>query len=260
MLRIMEADPRLPRLPRARRDERRDHARRRGGDPRPPALRQGSRAQRSPAGRAGRRPRSRRRGADGARVASEALAGKPHVLYFWFSGCPPCARTSPLLPELQRAPRRRGASRSVALNADAVLEVPAERGRARRLRARGTAGRFARAEATPGGARGLRLGERLPHLLLRRPSRAWSCASSSTSRTLAALDAAARPGARVAVGRPASRLRRAAARAEVAIIKHAPPARRSGAAARAGWPTSRRRCRRAPPRRSASDSAQRRGV
>ena len=65
--------------------------------------------------------------------SSESFAGKAHVLYFWFSGCPPCTRTSPLLPELQRRHAARGFE-VVALNADAVLEVPAERGRAHGLR------------------------------------------------------------------------------------------------------------------------------
>ncbi len=61
---------------------------------------------------------------DGKPFASEALSGTPHLLYFWFTGCPPCVRTSPLLAELDRAYAAKG-FRVVGLNGDRVLEVPA---------------------------------------------------------------------------------------------------------------------------------------
>jgi thiol-disulfide isomerase/thioredoxin len=60
---------------------------------------------------------------DGKPLTSEALAGKPHLLYFWFTGCPPCVRTSPLLAQLDREHAARG-FRVVALNADRALELP----------------------------------------------------------------------------------------------------------------------------------------
>ena len=60
---------------------------------------------------------------DGKPLTSEALAGKPHLIYFWFTGCPPCVRTSPLLAELGRAYAAKGFE-IVGLNADRVLEVP----------------------------------------------------------------------------------------------------------------------------------------
>lgn len=60
---------------------------------------------------------------DGKPLASEALAGTPHLLYFWFTGCPPCVRTSPLLAELDQAYAAKG-FRIVGLNADRVLEIP----------------------------------------------------------------------------------------------------------------------------------------
>jgi len=60
---------------------------------------------------------------DGRPLASESLAGKPHLLYFWFTGCPPCVRTSPLLAELDNTYAARG-FRIVGLNADRVLELP----------------------------------------------------------------------------------------------------------------------------------------
>jgi len=60
---------------------------------------------------------------DAKPLSSEALAGTPHLLYFWFTGCPPCVRTSPLLAELDRTYATRG-FRIVGLNADRALEIP----------------------------------------------------------------------------------------------------------------------------------------
>lgn len=60
---------------------------------------------------------------DGQTTGSEALAGKPYLVYFWFTNCPPCLRTSPLLVELDKAWAAMGL-RIVGLNADAVLELP----------------------------------------------------------------------------------------------------------------------------------------
>jgi len=60
---------------------------------------------------------------DGRPLTSESLAGKPHLLYFWFTGCPPCVRTSPLLAELDQAYAAKGLV-IVGLNADRVLELP----------------------------------------------------------------------------------------------------------------------------------------
>ena len=60
---------------------------------------------------------------DGKPLTSESLAGKPHVLYFWFTGCPPCVRTSPLLAELDKTYAAKG-FRIVGLNADRALEIP----------------------------------------------------------------------------------------------------------------------------------------
>jgi len=60
---------------------------------------------------------------DGKPFASGSLAGKSHLVYFWFTGCPPCVRTSPLLAELDKAYAAKG-FRIVGLNADRVLELP----------------------------------------------------------------------------------------------------------------------------------------
>jgi thiol-disulfide isomerase/thioredoxin len=59
---------------------------------------------------------------DGAAVSSEGLQGKPYLLYFWFTNCPPCVKTSPLLVELHKAYAKKGLE-MVALNADRVLEL-----------------------------------------------------------------------------------------------------------------------------------------
>jgi thiol-disulfide isomerase/thioredoxin len=60
---------------------------------------------------------------DGKTLGTADLAGRPHLVYFWFTGCPPCQRTSPLLAELERAYRPRGFE-VVALNADRALDLP----------------------------------------------------------------------------------------------------------------------------------------
>lgn len=60
---------------------------------------------------------------DGKPLVSEALAGTPHLVYFWFTDCPPCLRTSPLLAELDAVYAARG-FRIVGLNADRALELP----------------------------------------------------------------------------------------------------------------------------------------
>ncbi len=59
---------------------------------------------------------------DGSPVSSEKLQGKPHLLYFWFTNCPPCVKTSPLLVELHKAYAAKGFL-MVGLNADRVLEL-----------------------------------------------------------------------------------------------------------------------------------------
>jgi thiol-disulfide isomerase/thioredoxin len=60
---------------------------------------------------------------DGKPLTSESLTGEPHLVYFWFTGCPPCERTAPLLAVLDREFAPRG-FRIVALNADRTLELP----------------------------------------------------------------------------------------------------------------------------------------
>lgn len=62
---------------------------------------------------------------DGSTLGSEALAGKPYLIYFWFSNCPPCVRTAPLLVELYKAYEPKGFE-ILGVNADKVLEIPAD--------------------------------------------------------------------------------------------------------------------------------------
>src|ERR1700686_4665898 len=37
---------------------------------------------------------------DGKAVTSQQVAGQPHMVYIWFTNCPPCVKTSPILAEL----------------------------------------------------------------------------------------------------------------------------------------------------------------
>ena len=62
---------------------------------------------------------------DGSPIASTTLAGKPHLIYFWFTNCPPCLSTAPVLVELYRTYHPQGFE-ILGVNADKVLEVPAD--------------------------------------------------------------------------------------------------------------------------------------
>jgi len=59
---------------------------------------------------------------DGTDLDASALQGKPHLIYFWFTNCPPCVKTSPLLVELHKQYAPKGFE-IVAVNADRVLEL-----------------------------------------------------------------------------------------------------------------------------------------
>jgi thiol-disulfide isomerase/thioredoxin len=62
-------------------------------------------------------------GYEGQPVTSEQVAGTPHLVYFWFTNCPPCVKTSPLLAELYNKYASKG-FKIVGANADKVLELP----------------------------------------------------------------------------------------------------------------------------------------
>jgi len=59
---------------------------------------------------------------DGTDLTLAKLSGKPFLLYFWFTNCPPCVATSPMLVELDRIYGAKGFT-MVGLNADNLLEL-----------------------------------------------------------------------------------------------------------------------------------------
>jgi len=59
----------------------------------------------------------------GQPVSSQQVAGQPHVVYFWFTNCPPCMKTAPLLVELHNKYASKGL-KIIAANADRALELP----------------------------------------------------------------------------------------------------------------------------------------
>jgi thiol-disulfide isomerase/thioredoxin len=122
MLRIMEADPRMPRF--ITRDAVTGEVTSVDVDRILAHPRFGKVLERTIAGWEGRAaPAFATTTYDGKPLMSESLAGKPHLMYFWFTGCPPCMRTAPLLAELDREFAARG-FRIVALNADRAFELP----------------------------------------------------------------------------------------------------------------------------------------
>jgi thiol-disulfide isomerase/thioredoxin len=122
LLRIMESDPRMPRF--VTRDAATGEITSVHVDRILADLRFGRALERTITGWEGRTaPAFETTTYDGKPLTSESLAGKPHLVYFWFTGCPPCMRTAPLLAELDRDYAGRG-FRIVALNADRALELP----------------------------------------------------------------------------------------------------------------------------------------
>ncbi len=62
------------------------------------------------------------KGWDGADITSAQMAGKPFLLYFWFTNCPPCLKTAPMLVELDKVYGPKGFT-ILGLNADRLLEL-----------------------------------------------------------------------------------------------------------------------------------------
>ena len=56
-------------------------------------------------------------------VNSAQYRGQPHLIYFWFTNCPPCVQTTPILVKLYEKYNPKG-FQMVAANADQVLELP----------------------------------------------------------------------------------------------------------------------------------------
>lgn len=59
---------------------------------------------------------------EGKKLSSESLRGSNALLYFWFTGCPPCSRISPILESLHQR-YEDNQLRVVGLNADRILEL-----------------------------------------------------------------------------------------------------------------------------------------
>lgn len=56
-------------------------------------------------------------------LSDQDIRGFPTLIYFWFSGCPPCVQIAPILADLDQSYRSRG-FRFVGINADTFLEIP----------------------------------------------------------------------------------------------------------------------------------------
>lgn len=122
MLRIMESDPRMPRF--LERDAASGEITRVDVGAILAHPRFGKAIERTITGWVGRpAPAFTIQTYKGKALDSAALAGKPHLLYFWFTNCPPCLKTSPLLAELHEAYAAKGFE-VVAVNADRALELP----------------------------------------------------------------------------------------------------------------------------------------
>ncbi len=124
LLRIMESDPRMPKF--LERDPRTGEISRVDVDAVMAHPRFGKLLERTIAGFEGQTaPPFSISAYDGSQVATATMNGKPHLLYFWFTNCPPCVRIAPLLAELRQAYERQGFE-IVGVNADRVLEIPAD--------------------------------------------------------------------------------------------------------------------------------------
>jgi thiol-disulfide isomerase/thioredoxin len=59
----------------------------------------------------------------GSDLSSATLSGQPHLIYFWFTNCPPCVQTTPLLVALNAKYAAQG-FKMIGANADHVLDLP----------------------------------------------------------------------------------------------------------------------------------------
>jgi cytochrome oxidase Cu insertion factor (SCO1/SenC/PrrC family) len=59
---------------------------------------------------------------DGGKISSTDLSGRNHLIYFWFSGCPPCVQLSPHLVRLEKQFGGREFT-IMAVNADRYMEL-----------------------------------------------------------------------------------------------------------------------------------------
>ena len=122
ILRVMEADPRIPKFmtrdPRTGEITSVDVAAIKA-DPN-----FGRTIERSIAGWEGRAaPAFAIKSFSGSNLNSATLNGQPHLIYFWFTNCPPCVQTTPLLVALNAKYAAQG-FKIVGANADHVLDLP----------------------------------------------------------------------------------------------------------------------------------------
>jgi len=122
MLRIMEADPRVPKF--LTRDSKTGEITAIDVDKITSSPQFGRVLERTIAGWEGKpEPPFSIQTYDGKTITSDSLAGKPHLIYIWFTNCPPCVKTSPLLAQLSTKYTTRG-FQIIGANADKVLELP----------------------------------------------------------------------------------------------------------------------------------------
>jgi len=122
LLRIMEADPRVPKL--LERNSKTGEITR-IDTVRIKANPQFSRAlERTITGWEGKAaPFFAMTGYDGKPVTTQQVFGQPYLIYFWFTNCPPCMKTAPILSELHNTYGPKGL-KIIAANADSILELP----------------------------------------------------------------------------------------------------------------------------------------
>lgn len=122
MLRIMESDPRIPKF--LERNASTGEITRIDVDRIKAHPQFGSALERTIAGWEGRQaPPFSLPTFDGKTITSQDVAGSPHLVYVWFTNCPPCVKTGPLLVELFNKYRVQG-FQIVGFNADRILELP----------------------------------------------------------------------------------------------------------------------------------------
>jgi len=122
ILRVMESDPRVPKY--LTRDARTGEITKVdvAGIKADPNF--GTFVERSIAGWEGRTaPPFTMRSLTGANLTSSMVSGQPYLIYFWFTNCPPCVQTTPLLVELNAKYAAQG-FKIIGSNADQFLELP----------------------------------------------------------------------------------------------------------------------------------------
>lgn len=121
ILRIMESDPRMPRF--LERDAKTGEILKADISLIVAHPRFGKILERTIAGWEGKpAPSFTAKAYDGSELSLATLAGKPFLLYFWFTNCPPCIATTPLLVELSKTYSSKGL-KIVGLNADKLLDL-----------------------------------------------------------------------------------------------------------------------------------------